>query len=89
MKLKNIENKILSLGGCFKTKKVLRTNGESFYHLIGRLRNYTIEFSENSCGFWTALKDGTKYDMGSDYNPSGCLFYERVKDLENFKEIKI
>jgi hypothetical protein len=82
MNIKNIENKIISLGGTFNTTEVLRQTGETFKHLVGQLGKYQIEFSENASGFFTALKDGTKYDMGSDYNPGGYEFYEKIKDLE-------
>lgn len=49
--------------------------------LKARLGRYTIEH-ENDHDCFTALKDGTEYDIGSDYNPGGYEFYYRIKNLE-------
>lgn len=78
MKTANLLKKIISLGGTGEIKEV----GErQKIKLIARLGKYTIEMYDDS-NYFTALKDGTEYDIGSDYNPSGSLFYDRIKDLQ-------
>lgn len=65
MKKSSLLKKIISLGGTAKIEE----NGD----LLGRLGKYTVQMFNNGgydIGFFTLLRDGTKYDDLSDYNPS-------------------
>ena len=84
MTLKNISNTIIKLGGTV-TIETLNKKGYdgtpwTKTYLKGTLNGYEIEFSEGS-NYFTSRKIGTVEDMGSDYNPGGWRFDERVKDL--------
>lgn len=79
MKKTSLLKKIISLGGTAE----IQENG----NLLGRLGKYTVEMFGNGgydIGFFTLTKDGTEYDHGSDYNPSGAIFLRRIKDLESY-----
>jgi hypothetical protein len=76
MILKNILNKVQKLGGSGEIEK----GRYGIDKLIARLGVYTIEYKESD-DFFTALKDGTVYDPGSDYNPDGYIFCYKIKNL--------
>lgn len=81
MNIKNIENKIKKVGGTAEVTSIKRGD-DTVYSLNGRIGAYKIHFTTNCSGFFTALKDGTEFDMGSDYNPSGSEFYTKIKDID-------
>ena len=72
MNIKNIQSKIMNLGGTYQV------NGQK---LVGQVGKYQINFIDGD-DFVMTRKDGTKFDMGSDYNPSGYEYYSKIKDLD-------
>lgn len=79
MQKSSLLKKIISLGGTAQIEQ----DGD----LKGRLGNYSIQMFHNGgygIDFFTLTKDGTEYDHGADYNPSGAIFLRRLKDLEAY-----
>lgn len=84
MQLSSLSKKIISLGGTSKITTEILQNGQEYTSLTGRIGKYTVRmFTE---GFYTLTKDGTEYDHGSDYNPSGAIFFNRIKDIERYAQ---
>lgn len=81
MQKQSLLRKIVSLGG---TAEILPETAQKHERLVGRLGNYSV--SMQWCDFFTITKDGTEYDHGSDYNPSGAIFLYRLKDLERYAQ---
>mgnify|MGYP001602237600 CR=1 FL=1 len=49
----------------------------------GTLNGYDIEWSSGNSRCFTVrrISQRGEYDPGSDYNPGGYAFYDRIKDL--------
>lgn len=87
MQIESIKNRILFLGGKAKITREKKEgiNGEYVKtELEGTLGNYDIEFTGEECRFFTARKisDRGHFDAGSDYNPSGYIFFYKLKNLD-------
>ena len=79
MTIKAITSKITKLGGTY-TITIDKIGREE---LSGILNDHDIEFTEGDT-FYTSrsITKRDYYDAGSDYNPSGYTFHNRVKELE-------
>lgn len=87
MKAISIVKKIKSLGGDAQTEleEGVTTYGRFIrVHTTGTLNGYDIEMIGDDAGFFTARHISKKdfYDAGSDYNPGGYQFLDKVKDLD-------
>jgi hypothetical protein len=93
MKLANLKRAIEKRGGeATVTQETLtdRYTGRDWPHweLSGTLNGHDVSMTgsngTDSCGFYTtrAIAKRGHYDMGSDYNPGGWTFCNRLKDLE-------
>lgn len=82
MQLSSLSKKIISLGGTAKITTEILQNGQEYTSLTGRIGKYAVKMFTES--FFTLTKDGTEYDDLSDYNPSGAMFFHRLKDLEYY-----
>jgi len=88
MKIENVKNKIISLGGEAEITREKKTGINGDYidvKLSGTLGNYDIEFNGEECRYFTSRKisDRGHFDAGSDYNPFGYSFHYRLKNLED------
>ena len=86
MTLNTLKNAIVKLGGTVtvETKNLIGYMNQPYTNttLYATLGSYEIEFNDGS-DYFTSRRIGTKYDMGSDYNPGGWSFCRRIKDLKS------
>lgn len=86
MKAASLQKAIQKLGGTAEIKTVPTTYGEK-RELVGELNGHDVHMiiSNYSDGqdFFTvrAITKRGEYDPGSDYNPGGYTFCNRIKDL--------
>lgn len=86
MKALSLKNKIEKLGGSAKIVTRELPSGHTNSELVGEYNGYDVEMHINSDGgssFYTVRKISKRgeYDQGSDYNPGGYTFCNRINDL--------
>lgn len=94
MKATNLLRAIEKLGGTAKIKVTHHKEDYSYpgskpfdsTELNGTLSGYDIHMYGEECGFFTARRISQRGydDPGSDYNPGGYEFNDRIKDLERY-----
>lgn len=97
MKILNIKRKLRQIDPDNWDVKITKNGHIIHGELTGRVGNATLrahdylkegetveDFLAKDISFFTLLRDGTQYDPGSDYNPSGHIFCYKIKDIDYY-----
>lgn len=87
MKIKSVKNRIEKLGGKANYEISETEFSRQYHELNGIINGYDIHMFNNGddeTDFFTARKveNRGEYDPGSDYNPGGYIFCNRVNDID-------